>query len=174
MKPLSIKNPRRKFAAARDENGVPHVVAHNWSSALYGLGYLHALDRPTQMLFSRAVAWGRSAELIADKPELVETDRFFRRVGLYRNLEREVAGLDDRAFGNLTAYCEGVNDGMRRSGRSLPMWAAGFYPRPWNQQAVMLIGNLLNFGGLAISQRQNERLLVELVQDPEGGDPTHG
>lgn len=164
MKPLSIKNPRRKFAAARDENGVPHVVAQNWSSALYGLGYLHALDRPTQMLFSRAVAWGRSAELIADKPELVETDRFFRRVGLYRHLEREVAALDDRAFGNLTAYCEGVNDGMRRSGRSLPMWAAGFYPRPWNPQAVMLIGNLLNFGGLAVSQQQNERLLVELVQ----------
>jgi penicillin G amidase len=164
MKPLSIKNPRRKFAAARDENGVPHVVAHNWATALYGLGYLHALDRPTQMLFSRAVASGRSAELIADKPELVETDRFFRRVGLYRHLEREVAGLDDRAFGNLTAYCEGVNDGMGRSGRSLPMWAAGFYPRPWNPQAVMLIGNLLNFGGLAVSQRQNERLLVELVQ----------
>lgn len=164
MKPLRIKEPRRKFSAARDDNGVPHITAGNWPSVLYGLGYMHALDRPTQMLFARTVARGRSAELIADRPELLETDRFFRRVGLYRGLEREVAGLDDRTFGNLTAYCEGVNDGMKQSGRSLPMWAAGFHPRPWNQQAVMLIGNLLNFGGLAVSQQQNERLLLELIQ----------
>ncbi|HVX10925.1 MAG TPA: penicillin acylase family protein [Pirellulales bacterium] len=164
MKSLSIKNARRKFSAARDDNGVPHIEAADWPSALYGLGYLHALDRPTQMLFSRAVARGRSAELIADKPELVETDRFFRRVGLDLNLEREIAGLDDRTFGYLTAYCEGVNDGVKSGGRSLPMWAVGFHPNAWNQQSVLLIGNLLNFGGLAVSQLQNERLLIELVQ----------
>jgi penicillin amidase len=164
VNPLRIKNARRKFAADRDEHGVPHITASDWTSALYGLGYLHALDRPTQMLFSRAVARGRSAELIADKPELLETDRFFRRVGLDLHLEREIAGLDDRTFGYLTAYCEGVNDGIKSAGRSLPMWAVGFHPNPWNQQSVLLIGNLLNFGGLAVSQQQNERLLLELIQ----------
>ncbi|MEX0714468.1 MAG: penicillin acylase family protein, partial [Pirellulales bacterium] len=82
MKPLRIKNPRRKFSASRDDNGVPHIVGDSWPSALYGLGYLHAVDRPTQMLFSRAVASGRSAEQIAGNPELLETDRFFRRSGL--------------------------------------------------------------------------------------------
>jgi penicillin G amidase len=164
VKPLRIKNARRRFSADRDDNGVPHIRANDWPSALYGLGYLHALDRPTQILFSQAVAWGRSAELIADKPELVETDRFFRRVGLYLHLEREVAGLDDVTFGNLTAYCEGVNDGMKSAGRSLPMWAVGFHPQPWNQQSVLLVGNLLNYGGLVVSQQQNERLLLELIQ----------
>jgi penicillin G amidase len=164
VKPLRIKYARRKFSAARDDNGVPHISASDWPGALYGLGYLHALDRPTQMVFSRAVARGRSAELIADKPELVETDRFFRRVGLDLHLEREIAGLEDRTFGYLTAYCEGVNDGMKRAGRSLPMWATGFHPYPWNQQSVLLIGNLLNYGGLAVSQLQNERLLLELIQ----------
>src|SRR5580704_17753120 len=164
MKPLRIKNPRRRFTAARDENGVPHVSAGSFQSALYGLGFLHAVDRPTQMLFGHAVASGRSAERIADKPELLETDRFFRRAGLYLNLDAEVNRLDDVTFGHLTAYCEGVNDGMKQYGRSLPMWATGFQLHPWNQQAVMLIGNLLSFGGLAVGQQQNERILLELIQ----------
>lgn len=164
MKPIRIKNSRRRFTASRDENGVPHIAAPSWPNALYGLGCLHAIDRPTQMLFAHAVASGRSAELISDKPELLETDRFFRKTGLFLHLDREVRRLDDVSFGNLTAYCEGVNDGMKQFGRSLPMWATGFQLHPWNQQAVMLIGNLLSFGGLAVGQQQNERLLLELIQ----------
>lgn len=164
MQPLPLKHARRRLEAYRDDNGVPHVVAGSWRAALYGLGYLHGLDRPTQMLFARALASGRSAELIADKPELLETDRFFRRVGLQLMLDDEVRRLDDRTFGDITAYCEGVNDGLQESGRSLPMWATGFHPEPWNQQAVLLIGNLLSYGGLAVGQQQNERLLLELIQ----------
>jgi penicillin G amidase len=164
MQSLHLKHARRRLEAFRDENGVPHITASSWRAALYGLGYLHALDRPTQMLFARALASGRSAELIADKPELMETDRFFRRVGLHLLLDDEVRRLDDRTFGDVTAYCEGVNDGLHESGRSLPMWATGFRPEPWNQQAVLLIGNLLSYGGLAVGQQQNERLLLELIQ----------
>ena len=44
------------------------------------------------------------------------------------------------------------------------MWATGFQMHPWNQQAVLLIGNLLNFGGLAVGQQQNERIFLELIQ----------
>jgi penicillin amidase len=164
MQRLPLKHTRRRIEAFRDAHGVPHVTAGSWRAALYGLGYLHALDRPTQMLFARAMASGRSAELIADKPELVETDRFFRRVGLHLRLDDEVRRLDDRTFGDVTAYCEGINDGMLESGRTLPMWATGFHPSPWNQQSVLLIGNLLSFGGLAVGQMQNERLLIELIQ----------
>lgn len=169
MKPVRLTYARRRFTASRDDAGVPHIAADSWRGALYGLGYLHALDRPTQMLFARAVACGRSAEWIADKPNLVETDRFFRRVGLYLHLKREVHELGDGPFGDMTAYCEGVNDGFQQSGRTLPMRAAGFRAHPWDQQAVMLIANLLNFGGLAVTQQQNERLLIELIQ--AGVDP---
>ena len=164
MKPLRMKNARRQFTASRDENGVAHIRAHSWRDALYGLGFMHALDRPTQLLFSRAVASGRSAEQIADKPELLETDRFFRRAGLYLNLEQEINLLDDTTFGHVTPYCEGVNDSLRHYGRSLPMWATGFQPQPWHQLAVLLIGTLLSFGGVAVGQQQHERLLLDLIQ----------
>jgi penicillin amidase len=164
MKFLSTKSARRRFTVGRDVHGVPHISASTWREALHGLGYMHAIDRPTQMLFARAVASGQSAELIADKPELLEMDRFFRRVGLYLSLDSEVKQLDDETFDQLTAYCEGVNDGMKDSGRSLPMWAVGFVPQPWNQRSVLLLGNLLSFGGLAVGQQENERILLELIQ----------
>ena len=41
--------------------------------------YLHAIDRPTQIYFARAVAAGRAAERIAAKPELVEMERMYRK-----------------------------------------------------------------------------------------------
>ncbi len=163
MKPINIKNASRRFTASRDENGVPHIRAATFADTLYGLGMMHASDRPTQMLFGRAVAAGHSAEAIADSPELYETDCFFRKVGLHLDLDREVDQFDDRSFGQLTAYCQGVNDGLKQSWRSLPMWATGFQPEPWNQKAVLLIGKLLSFGGLAIGQTQNERLVLELI-----------
>lgn len=163
MKNIPLPKTRRRFDASRDENGVPHVRAGTWLDALYGLGYMHATDRPTQLLFSRSVASGRATEEISDTSEMLETDRFFRRIGLNLDLETEVRRLEDRSFAQLTAYCEGVNDGLKGSGRSLPMWATGFQPQPWNQQSVLLIGKLLSFGGLAIGQMQNERLLIELI-----------
>lgn len=164
MKAITTKNKRRRFSAVRDQNGVPHIEGDTWRTCLYGLGYLHALDRPTQILFSRAVARGTAAERIADKPDLLDTDEFFRRAGLYLRLKEETALLDDVTFGELTAYCEGLNDGMKETGRSLPMWATGFKPQPWTQESVLLIGNLLSFGGLAVGQQQSERLLLELIQ----------
>ena len=95
MEPIRLKSARHPFTAERDENGVPHVVARTWQEALYAWGYLHALDRPTQLYFARAVATGRAAEFIRNKPELYETDLFIRRAGLYRFLPRELKSLDD-------------------------------------------------------------------------------
>ena len=169
VKPVTTTHARRRVRIVRDEAGVPHVHAPSWREALYGLGYMHGLDRPTQLLFARAIASGHAAETIADKPELVEADRFFRRAGLYLHLAREVDRLDDQAFGDLTMYCEGVNDGLKQAGRSLPMWATGFRPQPWDQRAVILLGNLLSYAGLSLGQQQQERTLLDLIQ--MGVDP---
>lgn len=164
MDSLPLGSARRPIRAARDNQGVVHLDAHNWHDALYGLGYLHGLDRPTQVMFARVVAQGRAAELIDDAPELLEADRYFRRVGLYLSATREVAALDEAARAQIDSYCAGLNDGLVHAGRSLPMWAVGFHPEPWDAAAVLLVGNLLNYNGLAVSQLENERLLVELIQ----------
>ena len=163
MDPIRTPNARRAFTGFRDDSGVPHLKAASWLDALYALGYMHAVDRGTQLLFARAMASGSAAETISGSPELIETDRFFRRVGLHRQLTREVQQLEPRIAEQLRAYSEGINDGIAGSGRTLPMWATGFRPEPWDEAAVLMVGQLLSFGGLAISQMQNERLLVELI-----------
>ena len=164
MSDIATKNTQRDFSVVRDDAGIPHIRASTWLDALYGLGYMHAIDRGTQLLFSRTVASGRAAERIADKDELLETDCFFRRIGLHLDLEREVDQLNRRTHQQVVVYCAGVNDGMRAKGRSLPMWATGYQPEKWDPQAVLLVGRLLSFGGLAVSQMQNERLIVELIK----------
>src|SRR5690349_23899118 len=131
MEPIAAKAARYHFKAARDENGVPHVHAKSWHEALYAWGYMHAIDRPTQVYFARAIASGQAAERIANKPELLEMDIFLRRAGLYRDLDREFRGLADSTREDLDWYCQGVNDGLMDAGRTLPMWVTGFRPRPW-------------------------------------------
>ena len=125
---------------------------------------MHAIDRPTQVYFARAVASGQAAERIANKPELLEMDIFLRRAGLYRDLDREFRRLPEHTQEQLDWYCQGVNDGLLDAGRTLPMWVTGFRPRPWEPVSVMLIGKLLSFAGLTIVEQENERLLLELIQ----------
>ena len=164
MEVIPTKSAKCQFTAVRDEHGTPHVTAPTWREAIYALGFLHATDRPTQIFFSRTVASGQAAERIADKPELVETDRFFRRAGLHLGIERDADLLRPDVRQQLDWYCEGVNDALQDSSRSLPMLVTGFRPRPWNPSSVLLIGNLLSFAGLAVGEQENERLLVDLVQ----------
>jgi penicillin amidase len=163
VKAIPLTTANRPISAARDEAGVPYVQANSWFDALYGLGYFHAVDRGSQLLFARSIASGRAAEEIADSPELLETDRFFRRLALFRNLDVEATGLEVATADQLAAYCEGVNDGLAAAGRTLPRWATGYVHRPWDIKAVLLVGQLLAFGGLAVSQMQNERLLLDLI-----------
>lgn len=163
MKPLKFGRTRRPFTVARDDAGVPHIEAGSWLDALYGLGFMHALDRGSQILFARSVASGRACEQLAERSELLESDRLFRRANLTERLAEEARALDDFTFAQITAYCEGVNDGLNEGGRTWPMWAVGFVPEPWNQESVILIGLLLAYGGLAIGQVHGERLLLELI-----------
>jgi penicillin amidase len=164
MEKLELRTATIDFTAHRDAAGVPHAECDSWLEAVYALGYLHALDRPTQMHFARTVAMGRAAERIANRPEMLEMDRFLRRSGIHRRLGEEVGMLPRPVVEQLEWYCAGVNDGLLEVGRTLPMWAVGFQPEAWDAQAVLAIGNLLSFAGLAVGEQEAKRVILELVQ----------
>ena len=106
-----------EFEHAVDKHGMPHVYAGSLPAALAGLGFLHARDRRTQVLFARAIADGRAAELIADRDEMLETDRLLRRSGLAGGLEGEVDLLSAAHRELFDAYCAGVNQGLTQFGQ---------------------------------------------------------
>ena len=151
MKPLASRI-LVAVSPPRDENGVPHITAPSWAEALYGLGYMHAIDRPTQMLFARRGQRPRG-ELISDKPELLETDRFFGG--------RAVLHLD----GNSTTRRQNLRPDrlLRRGQRRHEDRAARCPCGPPACHALEPASGaahrqLLSFGGLVVGQQQNERI----------------
>src|SRR5262249_40929139 len=131
MEKLELRAATIAYTAHRDAAGVPHIECGAWLEAVYALGYLHAIDRPTQMHFARTIASGCAAEKIANRPEMLEMDRFLRRSGIHRGLDEEVNALPSHTLEQLEWYCRGVNDGLSEVGRTLPMWAVGFQPEAW-------------------------------------------
>jgi penicillin amidase len=72
-----------------DDQRVPHIFAQNDHDLYYAQGYLTAQDRLWQMDFIAHVAAGRLAEIVG--PARLETDRFFRRMGLPYGARKSLA-----------------------------------------------------------------------------------
>src|SRR3954454_7852290 len=148
---------------ARDRAGVPHVRGACERDVLRGLGHCHARDRLLQMVLARVIGRGRAAEVLAGTCELVELDTQFRRLDLGRGAEIEVARLSARHRGLLEAYCSGANE-VLRSRIPWELRLLRYRPEPWTPEDVILMMRLVGFVGLAQTQGDIERLLVELVQ----------
>ncbi len=95
-----------------DDFGVPHIYAKNAEDAYRTLGYVHAQDRLFQMEMLRRLSAGRLSEILG--PDLVETDKYFRTLGLRRMAEKSanefLSSNDAQWQKEAHAYIEGVNE----------------------------------------------------------------
>jgi acyl-homoserine lactone acylase PvdQ len=105
---------------------VTRIAAPSWEAALFQLGAAHATDRPAQLALMRIVATGRATECVADEPDLLEMDRYFRWLGLYRGASEQAAELRARERAAVDAYCLGLNESMARRPRALPFRVWGY------------------------------------------------
>ncbi len=96
----------------RDLRGVPHVEASSEADAYFALGFAHAQDRLTQMLWLQRVARGRSAEIVGERG--VPGDRRARILGLGLHGDADARSLPRRTRGLLEAYAAGVNARLER------------------------------------------------------------
>lgn len=92
-----------------DKIGVPHIYAKNEEKAMMALGYVHAQDRLWQMELLRRIAAGRLAEIFG--ADLVETDVFFRSLGIESTVVKQIAQLQQnpKVLKLSNAYLKGVN-----------------------------------------------------------------
>jgi len=148
----------------RDAHGVPHIIAGSLRGAYWGMGYCHALDRSLQLVLMRLLGQGRACECLEASEELLEVDRFFRRMNWKGHMEDALADLEPQTRDLLEAYCEGINARFAKKKRTWELAMVGHRPEPWRVEDTILLSRMTGYLTLAQSQAEIERLLVEMVQ----------
>jgi len=147
----------------RDRQGVCHVDGKDREEAFELMGYAHGRDRGMQMLLMRILGQGRTSELLDASDEMLEIDKFFRRMNWAGSTSLEADKFSAAARGVADSYNRGVN---RALSEKIP-WEFklfGYKPEPWRTEDSVLISRMIGYLTLAQSQGEMERLLIELVQ----------
>ncbi len=115
----------------RDAHAVPHIHAGAARDGAFAMGYVHAQDRLWQMEMRRRIGQARLAEVVGERG--IETDRFFRTLGLYRVAERNFEMLSEETQSVYEAYAAGVNAYLETRSELLPpeFILLGHEPEPW-------------------------------------------
>ena len=147
----------------RDTHGVPHVHAATEADVYRGLGHCHGVDRALQVLLVRILGQGRACERLDDSDDMLQLDRFFRRLNLAGGTADQVAQFSPRHRQLMQAYCDGLNLALQQR---VPweLRVLGYRPEPWTLADLILLHRLVGYVALAQTQGDIERLLVELVQ----------
>jgi len=127
------------------------------------MGYCHGADRGMQLVLVQTLAAGRASELLSSDEEMLEVDRFFRRLDFGRAADAELDKLPTAERALLDAYVDGVNRALSKG----PAWELrllGVKKATYTAADAMALGRLIAYVNLAQTQGEMERLLVEMVQ----------
>ena len=153
-----------KLQARRTTGGVVEIRGDDSLAVQRGLGYFHAHDRLVQMMLVRLVGQGRLCECLKDDDESLAIDIFMRQMGLARMAREEVARLSPAARDFSQAYADGVNEYLRRHVRPLEFQLVGYRPEFWEPADTLLTINVMSYVGLAQTQQDLEKLIVQTIQ----------
>ena len=161
---LSLPGLRQPVTVRYDDHRVPHVFAQNDADLYFAQGYLTARDRLWQMEFQTHVAAGRLSEIVG--PARLETDRFFRRMGLpfgaANSLKAMMADPETRTV--LTAYTAGVNAYIKQlTPATLPFEykLLDYRPEPWQPLKCAL---LLKYMAWDLSGRTDDLRMSNILR----------
>jgi len=160
---LALPGLQQPVTVRFDDHRVPHVFAQNDHDLYFAQGYLTARDRLWQMEFQTHVAAGRLAEIVG--PARLETDRFFRRMGLpfgaANSLKVMMADPTTRTV--LESYSAGVNAYIGQlTPATLPFEykLLDYQPEPWQPLKCAL---LLKFMAWDLSGRSDDLRMSNIL-----------
>ena len=140
---VSVAGPAAPVDIARDNSGIVTIRAGSEADAAFAMGYAHAQDRLFQMDLTRRLAAGRLSEIVG--PATLPTDRFMRRLGLYRVAQENYEHLPTDVQKLFQAYAAGVNAYIAHSGNLLPpeFLLLGYRPEAWQPADSLAWGRLM-------------------------------
>jgi penicillin G amidase len=149
----------------RDRFGIPHIYARSRRDLARAQGYVHAQDRLFQMETLRRLAFGRLSELAGART--LELDRLTRRLRLRWSAEQDAAACDDETAAIVSAYCDGVNEFVRRGPTPLELRIARVRAAEWTPVDVQAPGQVfaLNLSGNWEGEIARARLVARLGQE---------
>jgi penicillin amidase len=148
----------------RVEGGVVEMTANSDDDLARGLGFAHAHDRQIQMMLVRLIGQGRLSECLRSDDETTEIDLFMRDMGFARLAERDAAEVGGEVRAWAQAYCDGVNAYLQHARRPWEFVLVGYRPEPWRIEDTLLTIGLMSYVGLAQSQEDMERLIVQALR----------
>ncbi|MET8882953.1 GNAT family N-acetyltransferase [Streptomyces rubiginosohelvolus] len=132
----------------RDDWGIPHLRAADALTLARAQGHATALDRAWQLETERHRVLGTSASHLG--AEAVDWDRFVRRARIADTARRCFDRLAPETAAWVTAYVDGVNEGLAEGAGQAPEFAAvGLAPgrwEPWIPLGVWLSTHILFAG----------------------------
>lgn len=140
---LTLAGIARPATVIRDDHGVPTIRAGNWNDAFFALGFAHAQDRFFQMELMRRAGAGRLSEMLG--PGTLGTDRYMRKLGLYKLAEAQAATAPPVLKTRLKAYADGVNAWIDQTTwpRTVEFLALRHTPEPWRPADSLVWGKLM-------------------------------
>lgn len=147
----------------RDSHGIIHIQADNNQDLYRGIGYCHAMDRGMQMLLMRILGKGEASQYLDDSDEMLNTDKFFRKMNWHNNLKDEVDKLTPFAQELCFSYCEGVNTYLEKH-IPFEFKLLKYQPNFWNTEDCLLISRMTGYLTLAQSQGEMEHFIMQAIQ----------
>lgn len=151
----------------RDAHGVPHIFAANAHDAYYALGAAHAQDRMWQMEVTRRAIRGRLSEILGSST--LDTDIFFRTMGLASAAEESVSNLPADVQDALQAYSDGVNAIISAPGYIAPpeYQILMFAPEPWTPADTVTVFKAIALDLFGNAFQEPARAALEAVLGAE-------
>lgn len=148
----------------RVTGGIPVIKAKNETDLYFGLGYCHGLDRGMQLMFMKILGKGTASEHLANTDDMLEIDKFFRRMNWGNNVSDEIGKLSKSESKLLQSYCDGVNAAFKKQKPWELRYLLGFKNFQWTKEDCILIFRMSGYLTFAQSQAEIERLFVQMVQ----------
>ena len=122
---------------ARDDRGVPHVLAGNLHDLFFAQGYAEGSDRLFQMDLLRRYILGDLSEVYG--AAALASDEKERAVPVAAMVQKQWLGLDFASREIFGAFSDGVNAAIAREPLPVEFRILAYRPRPWTPQDSLAV-----------------------------------